>query len=86
MKVLLSLGGRKYQQSSDLFRSRISKRKSDLMLGASINSLTFPFSVFGLHAWLKPKGWQVFEWELCLHPILKIESVQCGIEPKFKVH
>jgi hypothetical protein len=76
----------RYQQCSDLFNSRISKRMSELMLGASINSLAFPFSAFDLRAWLKPKGWQVFEWGLCLHPILEIESAQCGIEPKFKVH
>jgi hypothetical protein len=57
MKVLLSFDNRKYQQSSDLYISRISKRMFDVMLGASINSLAFPFSASDLSAWLKPKGW-----------------------------
>ena len=56
------------------------------MLGASINSLAFPFSGSDLCAWLKPKGWQVFEWELCPHPISETESVHCDIDPKFKVY
>ncbi len=32
------------------------------------------------------KGWQVFEWELSLHPISEVESVHCDFEPMFKVY
>jgi hypothetical protein len=46
----------------------------------------FPFSASDLCPLLKPKGWRVFEWELCPHPISEVESALCGIEPKFKVH